>query len=100
LIFDDFTNICREKSRFNSNLKGITGTLREVVRTFLKISCSVLLRMGNLSDKSCKNIKKHSLGSKIIFENRVVYEIMWENFVQPGRLKMTIKYGACAVFVG
>jgi hypothetical protein len=46
--------------------------------------------MGNFSDESCKNIKKHSLVSKIIFENRVVYEII-EHFLQSGRLKMTIQ---------
>jgi hypothetical protein len=28
--------------------------------------------------------------NKVSFENRAVYEIMWENFVEPGRLQMII----------
>jgi hypothetical protein len=56
--------------------------------------------MGNFSDKFVINSKRHSLGSRIIFENRLVYEIMCGNFVQPGRLKITIKYNAYAVFAG
>jgi len=27
---------------------------------------------------------------KICFENRVVYDIMWKNMVQPDKTKMTI----------
>jgi len=33
-------------------------------------------------------------------ENSAVYEIMWENMVQPDRPQVTIKKGACAVRAG
>jgi len=54
------------------------------------LSCSVLLRIKHFSDKSCKKIKKDSLVSKIIYENHALCEMMWEKFVQPDRLKMTV----------
>ena len=34
------------------------------------------------------------------FENRVVYEIMWENTVEPERPQMTTEHGACALRAG
>ena len=45
--------------------------------TFMKISRSFLLRMGNVSDKSCReNQNTYSLFSNFFpFENRAVYEI-------------------------
>ena len=33
-------------------------------------------------------------------ENRVVYERMWENTVEPGRPQMTTEHGACALRAG
>ena len=33
--------------------------------------------------------------NKLFPENRVVYELMWRNIVQPERTQMTIQYGAC-----
>jgi len=38
--------------------------------------------------------------SIIFFANRVVYEIMQENMVDPDRPQMTIKYDACALRAG
>jgi hypothetical protein len=37
-----------------------------------------------------KEIKTHFVLSNLFFENRAVYEIMWENIVEPGRSQMTI----------
>jgi len=48
------------------------------------ISCSILLRMTNVSDK---NQNTHIIYT---FLNRAVYEIMWKNMVDPDRPQMTI----------
>jgi len=58
---------------------------------------SVLLRMKNVSDKSCReNQNTHFIFNNFFFpENRVVYEIMWKNIVQPGR-----PHGARALHAG
>jgi len=42
------------KFNFHGNLKRISGTVHEDQYTFLIISRSVLLRMKNISDKSCR----------------------------------------------
>jgi hypothetical protein len=58
----------------------------------LKISFSVLLRMRNVSDKSCRgNQNTHFLFDNFFFlENRIVYEILWKSIVQPDRPQITI----------
>jgi hypothetical protein len=43
------------------------------------ITRSVLLRMGNISDKTCRE-KTHILRSVTFSKNRAVYEIMFEIF--------------------
>ena len=48
------------------------------------ISCSILLRMTNVSDK---NQNTHIIYT---FLNRAVYEIKWKNMVDPDRPQMTI----------
>jgi hypothetical protein len=54
------------------------------------ISRSLLLRMRNISDKAVEKIETHiSCNNFFFFRNRAVYEIMWENTVEPGRLQMT-----------
>ena len=66
--------------------------MKVYVRTFMVISCSVLLTMRNVSEKGCReNQKKCFKFSNFFFsENRVVYEIMWKSTVQPDRPQMTI----------
>jgi len=44
--------------------------------------------MRNVWDTVVKKIKTHILCSITIFENRVVYELMWKDIVQPDRLQM------------
>jgi len=60
----------------------VTGTLHEDQYTFfLIISHSVLLRMRNVSDKSCRE----NQNTNFVFRNffyRTVYEIMWKNIVE------------------
>jgi hypothetical protein len=38
-------------------MKGIMGTLHEDACTFMEISCLILLRMRNVSDKTCREIQ-------------------------------------------
>jgi len=52
-------------------------------------SRSVLIRMRNVSDKSCReNQNTHFMFSNYFFVNRAVYEIQWKHNVQPDRLQM------------
>ena len=68
------------------------GTLHEADRyTFLIISRSAILRTKHVSDRSCtKNQNTHTMFDNVFFENRTVYEIMWKNVVERGRLQETI----------
>jgi len=45
----------------------ITDTFLESVGTFMMISCWILCRMRNVSDKSCIEIKTHILCSVAFF---------------------------------
>jgi hypothetical protein len=59
----------------------------------LIISRSILLRMRNVSVKSCREDQnKHFVLNSFFFpsENRAVYEIMWRNTERPDRQQMTI----------
>ena len=52
---------------------------------------SILLRMRNLADKSCRGKKKHCVFSNSPpFENHAVSEIIWKNNVERGRPRMSI----------
>jgi hypothetical protein len=68
------------------------------------ISRIVLIRISNISDKSCtenQNAILYSIASNSPpHPNRVVYEIMWKNMVEPGRPQRTMKYGAWALHAG
>jgi len=56
----------------------ITGTLHEDKYAFMIISRATVVLTRNIADKIVGQIKAH------IFENRIVYEIMLKNTVQPG----------------
>jgi hypothetical protein len=61
---------------------------------FLIISRSFLLRMRNVSDKSCReNQNIHFVFSNFFFffENCAAYEIMWKSMVHQDRPQMTIR---------
>jgi hypothetical protein len=65
------------------------------MKTYVRFlsSHSVLLRMRNVSDKSCReNQNTHFVFSNFFFslETRAVCEIMWKYFVEPDRPLMTI----------
>ena len=61
------------------------GILHEDQYTYLIISPSVLFRMKNVSDKSCKENQNIHFTLNKILKNFAVYEIMWKNFVELGR---------------
>ena len=65
----------------------ITGTLHEEQHT----SSSVFLRMRDVSDHRRENQNTHFMFNIFSFENRVIYEITWQNIVEPGRPEMTIR---------
>ena len=65
-----FENLSR-KLKFHYNLTTITGTLHEYRYTFLIISRSVLLRLRNVSDKSCRGTQNtHFMLSKFFIFSR------------------------------
>jgi hypothetical protein len=70
------------KGKFHENQKIVTGTLYEDQYIFFIVSRSVLLRMRNVSDKSCCSIT--------VFENHPINEILWKNIVEPCRPQVTI----------
>ena len=55
-------------------------------RTFLIISRSLLLRMKNVSDKTCRGTRNtHFNLITFFFEKGTFYEKMWKNTVERGR---------------
>jgi len=58
----------------------------------------VLLRMRNVSDKSCRENQNTFCVKLLLFGNRAVYDIMLKNFVELGRSQITT--GACALHTG
>jgi len=53
------------------------------------ISRRILLRMGNVSDRNCRE-NQNTLCSVSLPENHANYNIMWKNIVEPDRPQMTI----------
>ena len=61
-----FLETLPRKFEFRQNLTRITGTLHEELCTFMAISRLILLRMRNVSDKSCReNQNTHFVFSNI-----------------------------------
>ena len=70
----------------------IAGTLCGDQYTFMIISLPFLLRIRNVSHKSCReNQNIHFVFGNVFFENHAVYETMWKNTVERGRPQMTIR---------
>ena len=56
--------------------------------------------MRNVSEKRKENQNTLSIFSNLFSENRDVYEITWENLVQPDRLQLGIYVCVCmCVFI-
>ena len=64
------------------------GALHEDRYTFLIVSSSLLARMKNISDKSCRE-NRNTYFMILFFLNSAVCEIMWNNIVERGRPQMT-----------
>jgi hypothetical protein len=56
--------------------------------------------MRNVSIKLVEKIKTHILCSITSSQKSCLYEIIWENMLQPDGPQITIKYGACALHAG
>ena len=67
----------------------MTGALHEGQYTFLIISHSILLRMGNISGKNCREPQTHILCS-ITFFPKIVSFIIWKNILERGIPQMTV----------
>ena len=65
-IYVFFENLFRNLT-FHSNLTRITGILHEDHYTFFITSRSVLLRMKNVSDKSCKENRNTNFVTSFVF---------------------------------
>jgi hypothetical protein len=63
------------------------------------ISRSVLLRMRNVSDKSCREDQNTFYVQKRFPENSEICEIMWENEVDPNRPQTTIWHTRIACWI-
>ena len=68
----------------------MTGNLHEDPCTFMIIYQWILFRMRNVGDKFVEKIITHILFSLTLTKIRAVYELMWQTFVQPDRLHMTV----------
>ena len=82
-IWVSFETLSR-KFWFQLNPIRITGTLHKDVFTFMTISRCILLRMGNVSNISCReNQNTHFMFNNFFSENRAVYEIMSKHYAEP-----------------
>jgi hypothetical protein len=63
------------------------GTSHEHQDAFLNTTLSVLLKMRNVSDKSCRENQNtlFVFSNIFFFENRAVYEIMWKKYCTAGQ---------------
>jgi hypothetical protein len=59
--------------------------------TFIIVSPSVLLRMRNVSDKSCRQNQSEHFKFNNFSENCVVYGKMWKHIVDSYRPQTTIR---------
>ena len=65
-------------------------TLHEDQQAYWIISHSVLRRMRNVSDENYRENQNTFVFNNLFFENRVVYDIMWKNFVEPDRPQLAV----------
>jgi len=65
------------------------------------VTPSMVLKMRTISGRNFEKIKAQILGSVTFFFslNHTVYEIMWDNTIQPDWSHMKV-YGACALHAG
>ena len=89
LILEDFLEICWENEFWLKSYKS-NGYFTWYLYTFMTMSRWILLKMRNISDKSCRgNQKTYFVFSNFFFKNDSIYEVMWKNMVEPDRLQVT-----------
>ena len=90
--WEDFHNICirvsfvvlSRKFKFHKNLTRIMVALHDYLCTFMIFSRGIVLRMRNLSDRSCReNQSTHIWGSIIFFPPKIV-PFIWDNVGKYG----------------
>jgi len=82
------------KFRCHHNKKKKKCTWYEDQCTFMTISRTILLRMKNVSDRSCRENQNTRFSLSNLFflsENRAVYKIMWKNAVESCMPQMKIR---------
>ena len=68
------------------------GILHEDLCAFMIVFQWILLRMRNMSDKSCReNQDTYFMFSNLLSENHAIYKIMWKNMVVLYRPQTTIQ---------
>jgi len=82
-IWRFFENLSRKLMSLNSDKN--RGILHDNHYTFLIIYCSVLHKMRNVTDKSCRENQNTHFMINFFFDKCAVYEIMWKNTEQPDR---------------
>ena len=80
----------KKKSEDLNSLK--TDILHEGLCEFMVAPGRIVLRKGNVSDKSCReNQNTHFVFNNFFFfENRAFHEDMWKTMVEPDRPQVTI----------
>jgi len=80
---------------FHQNLTRKVGALRKGLCTFVITFRWVLVRLRNVSDKSCReNENTHFMFNNFNFffwANHAFYEITWTNILEPEKQQMSIK---------
>jgi hypothetical protein len=94
-----FSKICREISSFIKTWQEWEELYMKTNVYFFIISRSVLLRMKNASEKSCReNQNTHFIAIIFFLENTVFYKIMHSIFYSQTGQRW--KYDACALHAG
>jgi hypothetical protein len=71
-------------------MRTVTGILLEDRYKIVIVFRSILLIMGNVSDKICGENQNKFMFNNFFFENHAIYEIVWKkNIVQLDRRHMT-----------
>jgi len=89
MIFEDFSKICRENSKYDKK----EGNFRVDLHIIMTIFSCILFRMKNVSDASRNSREVRILYSVTLSENRAFYEILWKNVPELDRSQIIIHYG-------
>ena len=95
-----FFEILSRILNFHYNLTRITGTLHEDLCAFTITYRRILLRVWDISHKSCRE-NQNTFHVPTIFspENPALYGVMWKNVVQPARSQTITENGVEYVWV-